>query len=73
MNVVQIGGELYAEIAGQPRIEMLPEATDKFYIREIQNFVTFTRNEKGEIIEAAIQMGDRTIKAKKKDDSTTSQ
>ena len=66
MNVVQVGSELYAEIAGQPRIEMLPEAPDKFYIREIQNFVTFTRNEKGEIIEAAIQMGDRTIKAKKK-------
>jgi hypothetical protein len=73
MNVVQIGEELYAEIAGQPRIEMLPEATDKFYIREIQNFVTFTRNEKGEIVEAAVQLGDRTIKAKKKGDSTTSQ
>ena len=66
MSVVQIGGQLFAEIAGQPRIEMLPEAENKFFIREIQNFVTFTRNEKGEIIEAAIQLGDRTIKAKKK-------
>ncbi|MDX2039602.1 MAG: thiol-disulfide isomerase [Acidobacteriota bacterium] len=73
LNVVQVGGELYAEIAGQPRIEMLPEAADKFYIREIQDFVTFTRNEKGEIIEAAIQMGNRTIKAKKKSDSIVSQ
>lgn len=69
LNVVQVGGELFAEIAGQPRIEMLPEAADKFFIREIQDFVTFTRNEKGEIIEAAIQMGNRTIKAKKKTDA----
>ncbi|MBP6823378.1 MAG: thiol-disulfide isomerase [Acidobacteria bacterium] len=66
MSVVQVGNQLFAEIAGQPRIEMLPEAENKFFIREIQNFVTFTRNEKGEIIEAAIQMGNRTIKAKKK-------
>ncbi|MFN0083886.1 MAG: DUF3471 domain-containing protein [Blastocatellia bacterium] len=66
MNVVQVGDQLFAEIAGQPRIEMLPEAENKFFIREIQNFVTFTRDEKGEVVEAMIQMGERPIKAKKK-------
>jgi hypothetical protein len=66
MSVVQVGNQLFAEIAGQPRIEMLPEAENKFFIREIQNYVTLTRNEKGEIIEAAIELGNRTIKAKKK-------
>ncbi|MFN0108085.1 MAG: thiol-disulfide isomerase [Blastocatellia bacterium] len=69
MNVVQVGDQLFAEIAGQPRIEMLPEAPDKFFIREIQDFVTFTRNEKGEIAEAAVQLGGRTIKARKKVDA----
>ncbi len=66
LNVVQVGSTLYAELAGQPRIELLPEAENRFFIREIQNYVTFTRNEKGEVIEATIQMGERPIKAKKK-------
>ncbi len=66
MKVVQDGNRLFAEIAGQPRIEMLPEAENKFFIREIQNFVTFTRNEKGEVVEAVVELGSRPIKAKKK-------
>lgn len=65
MSVVQVGNQLYAELPGQPRIELLPESENKFFIREIQNFVTFTRNEKGEVIEAILQMGERPIKAKK--------
>jgi hypothetical protein len=66
MKVVQTGDRLFAEIAGQPRIEMLPEAENKFFIREIQNFVTFTRNEKSEVTEALVELGSRPIKAKKK-------
>ena len=31
--------------------------------------VTFSRNEKGEVTEASVQMGERTIKAKKKSDA----
>src|SRR5207244_3088756 len=69
MNVVQVGDRLFAELAGQPRIEMLPEAENKFFVREIQNFVTFTRNEKGEVIEAIVELGSRPIKAKKKTDA----
>ena len=37
--------------------------------REIQNYVTFSRNEKGEVIEAVVEMGNRPIKAKKKVDA----
>lgn len=71
LKVVQVGDRLFAEIAGQPRIEMLPEAENKFFIREIQNFVTFTRNEKGEVVEALVELGSRPIKAKKKGDAAT--
>jgi len=69
MKVVQTGNQLFAEIAGQPRIELLPEAENKFFIREIQNYVTFSRNEKGEVTEATVEMGNRPIKAKKKVDA----
>ncbi|MEP7340379.1 MAG: hypothetical protein ABI977_21795 [Acidobacteriota bacterium] len=72
LKVVQTGDRLFAEIAGQPRIEMLPEAENKFFIREIQNFVTFTRNEKGEVIEAVVELGSRPIKAKKKTEASAS-
>lgn len=68
LKVVQTGNQLFAEIAGQPRIELLPESENKFFIREIQSFVTFTRNEKGEVIEALVELGSRPIKAKKKSD-----
>jgi len=66
MKVVQTGNQLFAEIAGQPRIELLPEAENKFFVREIQSFVTFTRNEKGEVTEALVELGSRPIKARKK-------
>ncbi|MGH9837059.1 MAG: DUF3471 domain-containing protein, partial [Blastocatellia bacterium] len=70
LNVVRTGQQLWAELPNQPKIELLPEATDKFFIRETDGFVTFVRNEKGEVTEAAIEMGGRTIRAKKKVETT---
>jgi len=39
-------------------------------VRETEGFVTFTRNEKGEVIEATIEMGGRMIRAKRKTEAT---
>lgn len=70
MKVTRNGNQLFVEIANNPRIELLPETETKFFVREIQNYVTFVKNEKGEVIEAQFEMGDRTIKAKKKAEPT---
>ncbi len=72
VNVSRNGGRLFAELKDQPKIEMLPEAENKFYIRETDGFVTFVKNEKGEVTEAAIELGGNTIRAKKKLDAPAS-
>jgi mono/diheme cytochrome c family protein len=70
VNVVRNGDQLFAEMPNQPKIELLPEAENKFFVRETEGFVTFTRNDKGEVIEAVIEMGGRTIRAKKVKEAT---
>ena len=70
VNIVRIGNQLFAEMKDQPKIELLPEAENKFFVRETEGFVTFVRNDKGEVIEAVIEMGGRTIRGKKVKDAT---
>ncbi len=70
LNVVRKGDRLFAEIVNQPKIELLPESENKFFIRETDGFVTFIKNDKGEVTEATIEMGSRTIRAKKKTDAS---
>ena len=69
VNVVRSGDRLFAEMKDQPKIELLPEAENKFFIRETEGYVTFVKNEKGEVIEAIIDMGGNKIHAKKKTDA----
>ena len=66
LKVSRTGHQLYVELANQPKIELLPESETKFFIREIQNYVTFIRNDKGEVTEAVIEMGSKPIHARKK-------
>jgi hypothetical protein len=66
LTVVRSGNQLFAEMKDQPRIELLPEDKDKFFIREMEGFVLFNRNEKGEVTDAVIEMGGRKIPAKRK-------
>jgi hypothetical protein len=70
LNVIRDGQRLLAEMPNQPKIELLPEAQNKFFIREIEGFVTFVRNNQGEVTEAVVEMGGRTIHAKKKVEGT---
>ncbi|MCI0524319.1 MAG: hypothetical protein L0Y75_03565 [Acidobacteria bacterium] len=71
LAVSRNGQRLWAELPNQPKIELLPEAENKFFIREVDGFVTFTRNDQGEVIEAVIEMGGRTIRAKKKTETAS--
>jgi hypothetical protein len=43
---------------------------NKSFIRETEGFATFVKNEKGEVTEAVIELGGRTIRAKKKTEGT---
>jgi hypothetical protein len=69
LNVVRNGNKLFAEMVNQPKIELLPEAENKFFVRETDGFVTFSKNDKGEVTEATIEMGGRVVRAKKKTDA----
>ncbi len=67
VNVVRQSNRLFAEISNQPKLELLPEIENKFFIRETESSVTFVKNDKGEVIEAVVELGSRTIRAKKKE------
>jgi hypothetical protein len=71
VNIIKNGDRLWVEMPNQPKIELLPEAENKFYVREVEGYVTFVKNEKGEVTEAVIEMGGRTIQAKRKTDAPT--
>ncbi|MGH9840260.1 MAG: DUF3471 domain-containing protein [Blastocatellia bacterium] len=70
LTIVRSGNRLFAEMKDQPRIELLPEEKDKFFVREMGGFVTFVKNENGEVTEASIEMGGRAIRGKKVKDAT---
>jgi hypothetical protein len=69
VNVIRNGDQLFAEMKDRPKIETLPEAENKFFVRETEGFVTFVKNERGEMTEAVIEMFGRTIRAKRKPDT----
>jgi hypothetical protein len=71
VNIIKYGDKLWVEMPNQPKIELLPEAENKFYVREVEGYVTFIKNDKGEIDEAVVEMGGRTIRAKRKTDGIT--
>jgi hypothetical protein len=71
VNIIKNGDKLWVEMPNQPKIELLPEAENKFYVREVEGYVTFVKNDKGEVAEAVIEMGGRTIRAKRKTDENT--
>jgi tetratricopeptide (TPR) repeat protein len=49
ITVTHYDGHLYAENAGQQRVEIFAESSDVFFFKAVDAQITFTRNEKGKV------------------------
>jgi CubicO group peptidase (beta-lactamase class C family) len=61
--VTREGDQLYVKLGGQNRIEVFPEAADKFFLKAVEATVTFERDKDGNILRAIIHQNGKIKKA----------
>jgi uncharacterized protein YneR len=49
ITITQYNGHLYAENAGQQRVDIFAESSDVFFFKAVDAQITFTRDEKGKV------------------------
>jgi hypothetical protein len=47
MSITKEGGRLYAEATGQPRHELYAESASKFFMKTVDDRISFVKNEQG--------------------------
>ena len=65
MTVTRKGDRLFAQLTGQPRLEIFPSGKGKFFWKVVSARVMFVRNEKGKVTKAVHTQGGRTFDAPK--------
>ena len=65
MTVTVEDGHLFAQLTGQPKIEIFPKRPMSFSGKIVDAQVVFLRDEKGEVIAARHTQGGATFKAPK--------
>lgn len=63
MTIFRDGDRLWARQSGQPRVELLPESETRFFVRARDAYVTFERDEAGEVNRFIARMGQEEIEA----------
>ncbi len=65
ISVTQTDSHLFVQITGQPKVEIFPEAKDKFFLKVVDAQITFVRDTEGRISKLLLHQGGRTIPAEK--------
>lgn len=63
--ITKDGDQMYAQLTGQQKVEIFPEAEDKFFYRAVEAKITFERNENGEVTGLQFDQGQVHIKAER--------
>jgi CubicO group peptidase (beta-lactamase class C family) len=63
MTVTREGDHLFAQLTGQPKLEILPKSETEFIWRLADAEVTFAKDAKGKVTKAIHRQGGRTIEA----------
>jgi hypothetical protein len=66
-TIAREGNKLFAAAPNFGKNELIPDSDNKFSISLMGAQLTFSRNEKGEVIELTIDVNRQTIRAKKID------
>jgi len=65
LTVTREEDKLFAEMTGQPKIEIFPRSETEFFWKVVDAQITFVRNEEGEVVHAIHHQGGMEIKAQK--------
>jgi aminopeptidase N len=65
ISITHSNGHLYAENAGQQRVEIFAESGDVFFFKAVDAQITFTRDENGEVTGLILYDGHRETLARK--------
>jgi CubicO group peptidase (beta-lactamase class C family) len=57
--------KLYAQVSGQPKLEIFPMAEDEFFLKAVEARIKFLKDEKGEINQLIVFQGGQETKGKK--------
>ena len=63
--VFKEGDKLMTQATNQPAFELYPESADNFFLKVVDAKVTFTRDDKGQVIGLVIHQGGRDVPGKK--------
>lgn len=65
VTVFKIGERLMGQATGQPAFELLAEGDDRFFVREVDARLTFSKDEQGQVTGLVINQGGRKVPGKK--------
>jgi serine-type D-Ala-D-Ala carboxypeptidase/endopeptidase len=65
MTVTREEGHLFAQLTGQPKLEILPKSETEFFWEDVNAQVTFVKDEKGKVTKAVHHQGGQTLEAPK--------
>ena len=68
MTVTKAGRHLYAQLSGQPRIEIFPTSSTEFFWKVVDAQVTFVKDDQGKVTKAIHHQGGHTINAPRLED-----
>jgi len=63
MTVTRDGQHLFAELAGQPRLEIFPKSESEFFWKAVDAQVTFVKDSSGKVTKAVHHQSGQTIEA----------
>ncbi len=65
VKIFREGEKFLTQATGQPVVELVPEAEDKFYLKTVNARVSFIKDDKGRVTSLVIHQGGREISGKK--------
>jgi CubicO group peptidase (beta-lactamase class C family) len=68
MTVTKVGQHLYAQLGGQPRVEIFPKSDTEFFWKVVDAQVTFVKDSQGKVTKAVHHQGGQTINAPRLED-----
>jgi CubicO group peptidase (beta-lactamase class C family)/uncharacterized pyridoxamine 5'-phosphate oxidase family protein len=60
-------GKVYAQLSGQPKVEIFPKSETEFFWKVVDAQITFVKDENGKVVKALHHQGGQTINAPRMD------
>ena len=65
LTITKEGDHLYAQLTGQPRLEIFPRSVTEFFYKVVQATITFETDEARQVTGLILKQGGATLRAKK--------